>query len=142
MDEFIELVTQQLGLSSGDSRSATGGIMNFIKEHVGETLFAQISQQLPGVQGLVSDAQNVSSESGGGGGLMGSLASIAGSLLGGKAGSLATIASILAKSGVSLDQSGQFVSMLVGFLKAKLGEDTFSSLASSLPDLIGGGDKA
>ena len=116
--------------------------MNFIKEHVGETLFAQISQQLPGVQGLVSDAQNVSSESGGGGGLMGSLASMAGSLLGGKAGSLATIASILAKSGVSLDQSGQFVSMLVGFLKAKLGEDTFSSLASSLPDLIGGGDKA
>ena len=140
MDEFIELVTQQLGLSSSDSRSATGGVMNFIKDHVGETLFAQISQQLPGVQGLVSDAQ--SSTADGGGGLMGSLASMAGSLLGGKAGSLATIASILSKSGVSLDQSGQFVSMLVGFLKGKLGDDTFSKLASSLPDLIGGGDKA
>ena len=136
MDEFIKLITGQLGIDAQEGRAATGGVMNFIREQVGESVFSQISQQLPGVQGLVSDAQSAGSQAGGG--LLGSLTSMAGSLLGGKAGSLATIASILASSGISLDKSGQFVSLLVGFLKGKLGQETFTKLAASLPDLIGG----
>ncbi|MCA9036557.1 MAG: DUF2780 domain-containing protein [Planctomycetaceae bacterium] len=133
MDEFIKLVTEQLGINATEGRSATGGVLNFIREQVGDALFHQISQQLPGAQSLASSAQATSDETGGG--LLGSITSVAGSLLGGKVGSLATIASILSKSGIGLENSSKFISMLMNFLRDKLGDDTFSALAAKLPEL-------
>ena len=139
MDEFIQMVTKQLGVSDETGKSATGGIMKMIKDQVGGDLFAKVQEQLPGVQGLLGAAEKSGGPeaSGSGGGLMGSLTSMAGSLLGGKAKGLADITAALTKSGLSLDKAPQFISLLVGFLKDKLGSDLFASVAAKLPDLLG-----
>ena len=64
MDEFIQLLTKQLGLSTTDGQSATGNILKLIQSHLDPALFAQISEKLPGVQGLISDAEGSAKEGG------------------------------------------------------------------------------
>lgn len=136
MDDFLQLVSKQLGISTDISRSAAGGIMRMIQERLGDTDFAEISQKLPGIQALISDSDSATST--GSGGLLGSLTSLAGSLLGEKAGGLAEVAAVLAKSGISLEKSADFMKLLVDFLKQKLGNHTFEVLLAKLPELLGG----
>jgi hypothetical protein len=138
MDEFIQMVTRQLGVSDETGRSATGGILKMIQDQIGRDLFAKVQEQLPGVQGLIGAAEKSNAaETGGGGGLMGSLTSIAGSLLGGKAKGYADIISALTKSGLSPEKIPQYLSLLVGFLKEKLGSDLFAKVVAKLPELLG-----
>jgi hypothetical protein len=133
MDEFIQLLTKQLGLSTTDGQSATGNILKLIQSHLDPALFAQISEKLPGVQGLISDAEGSANE----GGLMVSLTSLAGSLLGDKAKGIADVTAALTKAGVSVDKIPQYLKMLVDFLKSKLGNELFAKLAAKLPELLG-----
>ena len=137
MDEFIQMVTKQLGVSDETGKSATGGILKMLQDQLGSDLFAKVKAQLPGVQGLIGAAEKSEASGEGGGGLMGSLTSMAGSLLGGKAKGLADIAATLSKSGLSADKIPQFMTMLIEFLKQKLGNDLFATVAAKLPDLLG-----
>lgn len=138
MDEFIQLVTKQLGVSSETSKSATGGILKMLQDQLGGELFAKVQAQLPGVQGLIGAADKTGTGAAdAGGGLMGSLTSMAGSLLGGKAKGLAEITAALTKSGLSIEKIPQFMTLLIDFLKDKLGNDLFATLAAKLPELLG-----
>jgi hypothetical protein len=135
MDDFLQLVSKQLGIGTDVSRNATSGIMRMVQERLGDTDFAQISSKIPGIQALLNDSDTATSA--GSGGLLGSLTSLAGSLLGDKVGSLAEIAGVLAKSGISLEKSADFMKLLVDFLKQKLGSQTFEVLMAKLPELLG-----
>ena len=135
MDEFIQLISKQLGLSAENGKAATGSVLNMIKDQLDDQTFAQISSKLPGVQGLLGAAE--SGGVSGGGGMLGSLTSMAGSLFGGKAKSIAELTAALTKYGISVDKIPQYLSMLVEFLKAKLGNDLFAKVAAKLPDLLG-----
>lgn len=137
MEEFIQMVTKQLGVSDETGKIATGGILKMLQDQLGGDLFAQVQQQLPGIQGLIGAAEKSGVAEDGGGGLMGSLTSMAGSLLGGKAKGYADIMSALTKSGLSADKIPQYLSLLVSFLKEKLGSDLFAKVASRLPELLG-----
>ena len=139
MDEFIQMVTRQLGVSNETGKSATGGILKMIQDQIGGDLFAKVQEQIPGVQGLIGAAEKSQAASGdaGGGGLMGSLTSMAGSMLGGKAKGYADIISALTKSGLSADKIPQYLSLLVDFLKEKLGSDLFAKVVAKLPELLG-----
>lgn len=142
MDEFISMVTKQLGIGETESRSATGGILKMIKDQLGESAFGGLLDKLPGANVLVSESEAAAAEpAAGGGGLMGSLTSLAGSLLGGGDNGLAGVAKVFGDSGIGLDKAGGFLTALIAFLKEKLGEDTFATLASQLPDLLGGDKK-
>jgi hypothetical protein len=68
---------------------------------------------------------------------MGSLTSLAGSLLGDKAKGIADITAALTKAGISVDRIPQYLQMLIDFLKSKLGNDLFAKLAAKLPELLG-----
>lgn len=136
VDEFIQLISKQLGLNAENGKAATGSILNLIKENLDEQTFAQISSKLPGVQGLLGAAES-SDAAAGGGGMFGSLSSMAGSLLGGKAKAIADVTAALTKHGLSVDKIPQYLAMLVEFLKNKLGNDLFAKVAAKLPELLG-----
>ena len=139
MEDFISLVTQQLGIGESEGKTATGGILKLVKDQLDEGTFSQLLEKLPGAEALVQQAES-GSDGDGGGGLMGSLTSMAGGLLGGGEGGVADIAKTLGDAGIGLDKAPGFLSTLVSFLKDKLGEDMFSSLAAKLPDLLGGSE--
>ena len=136
MDEFIQMLAKQLGVSDETVKSATGGILKMLEDQLGSDLFAKVKVQLPDAQGLITAAEKSGASESNGGGLVGSLASIAGSLLGGKAGELADLTGALTKSGLSVDKIPQFMSMLIEFIKQKLGNDLFATIAAKLPDLL------
>ena len=142
MDEFISMVTDKLGVGEKESRAATGGILGMLKGKLDDSMFGSIIEKIPGADALLGEAEAAPQEEAGGGGLMGSLSSMAGGLMGGgKAGGAAEVAGLLGSSGIGMDKIPGFLSMLVGFLKEKLGDDMFGSMASKLPDLFGGDDK-
>lgn len=132
VDEFISKITGQLGIGESQGRSATGGILNFIKGQLDEGTFNSMLEKLPGADSLMSES---SSGKPGGGGLMGSLTSMAGGLLGGGDSGAAGIAEALGDSGLSLDKVPGFLSALVPFLKEKLGDDLFGTLAKNVPGI-------
>lgn len=142
MDEFISMVTGKLGIGETESRSATGGILKMLKDQLDDSTFGSLLEKIPGADTLVSESEAAADEpqSGGGGGLMGSLTSMAGSLLGGGDSGMAGVAKIVGDSGIGLDKAGGFLAALISFLKEKLGDDMFATLASKLPDLLGGSD--
>ena len=138
MDEFIKMVTSQLGLGEEQTRAATGGLLGMIKDKVGDGLGTEILSKLPGADALINDApaaQAEAAESGGGGGMLGGLMSAAGKMLGGNAGSALGIASMLSSSGIDLEKSGSFITMFTSFVKDKIGDDMWGKLAEYLPDL-------
>lgn len=140
MDEFISKVTQNLGIGEQESRSATGGILKMLKGQLDESSFGSLLEKVPGAETLLGEAEsNEGSESsGGGGGLMGSLTSMAGSLLGGGGDSAtAGAAKAIGDAGIGMDKIPGFLSTLMSFLKEKLGDDMFSTIASKLPGMFG-----
>lgn len=139
VEEFISMVTSQLGIGESEAKSATGGVLKVIKDQLGESSFGSVLEKLPGADSLVSEAEAGAAEPSGGGGLMGSLTSMAGSLLGG-GGGVADVTQALSSSGIGLDKAGGFLSTLMSFLKDKLGDDMFASVTSNLPDLFGSKD--
>lgn len=136
MDEFISMVTEKLGIGETEGKSATAGILGMIQGQLDESTFKSVLDKLPGAEALLSEETSAQQNTGTGGGLLGSLTSMAGGLLGGgKKSGMAGMAAALAGSGLGLDKIGDFVSMLMGFLKDKLGEDTFQSVISSIPGM-------
>ena len=118
MDEFISMISQQLGVGENASRSATGGMLKLVKDKIGESAFGDVLQQLPGAETLVGEAEDSGAAKSGGGGLMGSLTSMAGSLMGDSG--AGGVVQVLGKSGIGLDKASGFLSAFVTFLKQKL----------------------
>ena len=140
MEKFISMLTNQLGIGEDAGKSATGSILKMVKEQLDESSFGCLLSKLPGAEALVSQAEAGTGKPDGGGGLMGSLTSMAGSLLGGGDSGAAGIAKALGDSGIGLDKAGGFLSALITFLKEKLGDDMFANQAAQLPELLGGKD--
>ena len=132
MDELIKNVVGQLGLDEGTTRNATGSLFGFIKEGLGDD-FSQIADKLPGLDDLITGAEGAASE--GDGGMLGSIAKAASSVLGGSAGEGLELASILEKLGLSTDQIGKLVTMVIDFVKENLGEEVITMIVDKVPAL-------
>lgn len=139
MDEFISMVTEKLGIGETEGKSATAGILGMIQGNVDESTFQSVLEKLPGADALLSEnSADEAAPAAGGGGLLGSLTSMAGGLLGGgKKSGMTGMAVALAGSGLGLDKIGDFVSMLMGFMKEKLGDEMFQSVVSAIPGMDG-----
>ena len=117
MDELINSVVGELGLEESVTRNATGSLFGFIKEGLGGD-FSQIADKLPGVDDLISGASGATA--GGGeeaGGILGGIAKAAGSVLGGGVGEGIEMAGVMEKLGLSTDQIGSLVTMVINFIK-------------------------
>jgi hypothetical protein len=134
VEEFIKQAASKLGIDESTSRSATGGILNLIKDKLGASDFSELLNQVPGAEAAVSQAEASAPQASGGG--LGGLLGKAASMLGGEG--AGNIASALGNSGLSLDKAGPFVSMFINYLKEKLGDDLFDKLKGALPDLTPG----
>ncbi len=135
MDELIQQLVDKLGIDPGTANAATGKAMALVKEHSGEDLFSKISAAIPGAASAAEGAADTTSGATEGGGLLGSVASMASNLLGGSGGDAVGLASTLGASGLKADQIGGFVSTIVEFLKEKLGEETTDQILAKVPML-------
>lgn len=134
MEELIKSVVGELGLDEGVTRNATGSLFGFIKEGMGGD-FSQIADKLPGIDDLISGASEASAGGDDGGGLLGGIAKAASSVLGGSAGEGLELAAILEKLGLSTDQIGSLVTMVINFIKENVGDEVIDLITDRVPAL-------
>lgn len=135
MDELIQQLKSKLGIDASVAKGATEKAMAMVKEHVGDDIFSKISCAIPGASDAASQGAAPAAEASGGGGMLGKLAGMASSALGGSAGGGLELASSLTSAGVGTDKLGCFVSMLIEFIKEKAGKEVMDQVLAKFPML-------
>lgn len=129
MQDFIKMVVDNLGTNEQTARSATGGLLGLIQQHADKSDADELIGKLPGAADLLKET------SGGGGGLLGGIASQLGSAIGGGAGSALSVAGVLQGSGLDSGMIGKFVPLFFNFAKQKAGQELIGRLLSKIPHL-------
>ena len=127
MQEFIQSAVSQLGINEDQAKSATGGLLNFLKNQGGGNEAQSLIAKLPGAEDVIQSTGSSSESSGtlGGGGMMGGLTSA----MGQSGGALAA----LQDSGLSASQAGPFVKMLVDYARQKAGSEIVERVVDKVP---------
>lgn len=158
MQDFINMASQQLGISTQQSTSATAGILGMLQKNMGGGDFGKLLGNLPGAGDLLAKAGGGSSGGSGGGGLggmlggmlggggggggggnaLGGIMQAAGGLLGGKGGggdTLGMLGGVLGSSGLSMDKLAPLMGMFMQYVQGKAGQGGVNSILGALPDL-------
>lgn len=130
IQEFIQQASSSIGVSGDATKSATGGLLNLIKDQAGDGDFQKLLGSLPGADAIASSAS-----SGGGGGLLGGAGKMLSGALGGKLGGAAGVLGMFEKSGLDLGQAGQLATMFFSFAKGKAGNELISQILSKMPEI-------
>ena len=131
MDDFIKMATDKLGMGESETRSATGGVLGMLKGQLGDGVFSQIAEKMPGAEALAAEAENAAPAEGGGG-MLGGLVGKATSMLG-VGGGAAGMMGMLAGSGMDAAKGGSFLTMFAEFVKGKVGTELWSKIAGFIP---------
>jgi hypothetical protein len=127
MQEFIQSAVSQLGINEDQAKSATGGLLNFLKNQGGGNEAQSLIAKLPGAKDVIQSTGSSSESSGtlSGGGMMGGLTSA----MGQSGGALAA----LQGSGLNASQAGPFVKMLVDYARQKAGPEIVERVIDKVP---------
>jgi hypothetical protein len=128
MDELIQQITSRLGTDGATARAAAGSVLGALKDAGDPDDVKSLLDGVPGASDLLAAAPS----GGGGGGGLGGLLGKAASSLGGGAGDLV---SRLGASGLDPSKTGSLVTMVIGFLKEKVGGDLIGRLLAKAPGL-------
>ncbi len=146
IEQFIEQAAGKYGIDAGTARSLTGSVVSMLRKDGDDADFEAVAEQVPGLDAVADEAEAGEAEaapaSGGFGGALG---------LGGLGGGLGGLAGMAAKAvggggamdliqkftgaGLSMDSAGDFVQMLVKFLKDKAGEGVINQITAKVPML-------
>lgn len=125
MQELVDLLTKNLGVSAPQAEGGAAVLFKAAKEKLGGAEFDKLLGGVPGLGDLMMKAPAS------GGGLGGMLGGLAGAL-GGNAGLIATILGGFGKLGLTADHAKRFVPVILEFLKSKVGPDVASRLEKTL----------
>jgi hypothetical protein len=128
LQSAIDEIATTAGLNPAVAERAVGIILSVVQQDVDPAVVAQVFSKLPGAAELA--AANVVSASSGG-----FLSSIAGSVLGAKAGVAAAGLSQLESSGLTLTQIELAAEELLAYVKANAGATMAAKIAGSLPGI-------
>jgi len=123
--ELVEKLVSQLGISSDQAEGGLGLIMKMAQEKLGAAEFSQLGEIIPGADALIGKAPETGAGGGeAGGGLLGKVTSAVGGLLGGgdDGGGLGGLAGGFSALGLDVSKIGDFVSMVLDFVKEKGGD--------------------
>lgn len=126
MDELISKLVSELGINQDQAKGGAGLLFKMAKEKLGGDDFSKIGAALGNVDELIDASP---STEGGGGGLLGGLASAIG---GDGAGNLAELASGFKSLDLDSGLLTKFVSIISGVVKDKGGADVVGLLQKLL----------
>ena len=135
MEDFIRQAAEKLNVSEDSTRSATGSLLDIIKDNSESKDFQELLGKVPGASNLVGQPAEQAAAGSSGGGLFGSISKAAGSLLGGKAGSAMDVITSLSNSGLNGEKGTGFITQFVGYLKEKAGGDLLNRVLGKIPQL-------
>ena len=159
MHDFIQNASSKLGISPDDAKSATGGIMSLLQNHLEPEDFNQLRQKLPGseqipVQSSELGVAETSSEMGdqagqfrsgkspvsqdsqaqSNRGLMENVSHKIGGIAG-LGGGVSGIMSMLSHHNMDQQKSTSFVSMFLDYVRTKAGSGMLDKIIQQVPGL-------
>ncbi|KAI2507289.1 hypothetical protein MHU86_7125 [Fragilaria crotonensis] len=133
MDEVSKAATDA-GMTPDQGKTATGGVMTFLKHHVSKKLFKTIEAHMPGARAAVKTHTRGTSEGGGGTGLSGmfggAMSAFGGKQGTGSPGEAADLMALLASKGISPTMVQQFLGKVGPLIQKKCGVDVTQCLGS------------
>lgn len=129
MNELIAKLTAELGIDESQAKGGLGLLLKMAKEKLGGADFEKIKEAVPEAEALADAAPDTEE---GGGGLMGLVGSIAGSLGGEKLEGAASLAGGFDKLGLDLSMVSKFIPQVMEFIKGKGGGDVVEMLEKLL----------
>jgi len=143
MDEILRQLAERLGIQTDQAAVGAGALLSLIREHASRLDFEQLLRAVPEASTWMGTAASAAQGGGpaAGGGLLGEIGGLIGSLTGNAAGGMGGLLSALAHSGLSPDKLGQFVPELLSLLQQRGGTDLLQRLVGAVPllrDFLGG----
>jgi hypothetical protein len=125
MKELIDLLAKQLNVNSKQAEGGAAVIFKAARDKLGGGEFEKLLGSLPGAAQLADRAPA-------GGGLGKMFGGLAGALGGGNAAILANVVTSFGSLGLTQEHAKQFVPVILGFLRGKLGADKVAVLEKAL----------
>jgi len=123
MKELFDSLCGQLGIDATQAQSGAAILFKAAEDKLGSDEFQKLLGGVPGLSDLVKQAP-----AGGGGGLLGGLASA----LGGNAAILANVVSGFSKLGLSVDTAKKCVPIVIDFLRKHVSPDVVAKIEAAL----------
>jgi hypothetical protein len=125
MQELIDMLVKQLGVSGSQAEGGAAVLFKAAKDKLGAPEFDKLLGTLPGLGDLLKKAPAA------GGGLGGLLGGLAGAV-GGNAQLISTIMGGFGKLGLTVDDAKRFAPVVMNFLRSKVGPDIAARLEQAL----------
>jgi uncharacterized protein (DUF2267 family) len=129
MADFISELASKSGISPDQARKGVGAVLALLKDKMPPGVFSQVQAAVPNADSMMAAAQPAEGASGGG--ILGTVASAVGKLVGG--GVTAELTNQLAHLGISAEQLQKFLTTLVEFFKRRLPEDAAKQVGALVP---------
>lgn len=135
-DGLVDMLSGSLNINSAQAAGGMGAILNYVKAHVSAEQFSQLSQSLPGVEGLVAqmpDINKLSSVSSEGfSGLLDQVAQYSDSLK-----SINDVKKQFEALGLKPEMVTSFITTAQSYLDTEQGQQAKQVLAEGLGKLLG-----
>ncbi len=137
MQDLVNRIASQLGVSPEMAASAVGIILNMFKSVLPAELLEKLMAAMPGAADMAAQAPaDGGAEAGGGlGGLLGGLAGALGGGAGGGAGALMETLGKLQGLGLDTDQSKAIGQQVLGYVQAKASPELLEEVKQHIPAL-------
>lgn len=129
MQDLITRIAQKAGISEDIARQAVSIIIGFLAKEGPDSQVGKLLDSIPGARAMVDEGGEA--DSGGGGGLMGSL----GGLLGGGAGGAMAAFGQLSNLGLETSEVQTVAQETLDYSKEQAGEETVDDIIKSIPGL-------
>ncbi len=129
MQDFLRSAAAKLGIGEDQAASATGGILDLIKDNADGGDVSEMLSKVPGASDLMGKA------SGGASGMLGALGGMLGGDTGKSLGGALGLADVLSKSGLDASKLGGLLEMFQEYVKPLLGNDLVKRLLAKVPGI-------
>jgi hypothetical protein len=127
MADMIHALATRTGINPETVRCGLGAVLTFLKAHFDPEVFGRVQSSVPDSQGMQSAFESASESSSPG--LLGSVANLAGKLLGGHGGGGGfDLLGMLSRAGLSVEQVQAFLPKATEFLRAHLPADLLARI--------------
>ncbi|PSJ64209.1 hypothetical protein [Pseudaminobacter soli (ex Li et al. 2025)] len=132
--DIIATVSAKTGLDPAKTEMAVGTILSVLEYEAGDSRIAGLFNSVPGAEDL-AHSHDVMAQGANGGGLLGSISSALGGLLGEKASALVNGIAQLRASGLEPEQIKQAAETLLEQAKVAAGPDAIKDIVDAVPGL-------
>ena len=130
MADIVSELAGRTGVTPEQAKMGLGIILGLAKAKLPADAFAKVQAAIPGADDMIAAAQSGPGASSGG--VLGSIAGLAGKILGGDGGNAAALTGALTRLGVSEEQARKFLPAAADLLKGRLPADVTKQLGGLL----------